>query len=181
MAKVIVWTDVESTGTSSDVDALLEVAVVVTDFQGKPLLEPYNSLVTVKNLREIMTDADGPVKTMHERSGLWNDLWNLQTKSPELIDQELEAKISSLGEGHLFLLGGNSPWLDRRFTELYLPRFYRLISHMTVDVTTLSLVLQDRAGAPMFLKGGSHRALADVWDSIEEYKHYLSCLEQEKN
>lgn len=172
MSKIIAWTDVESAGTSSDMDPLLEVAVVLTDFSGEPVDEPYSSLITVKDLTRVMRESDALVQKMHEYSGLWRDLWTQDTKTPEVIDLELHEKISRFSS-ETIVFGGNSPILDRKFTELYLPKFYKCISHMTVDVTTLSLVFQEQGAAQMFVKKGEHRALSDVWDSIEEYRHYL--------
>ncbi len=178
MEKIIAWTDVESAGTSSDLDPLLEVAVIFTDFSGEQLSEPYSALVTVKNLTRVMRESDELVRDMHERSGLWNDLWTLQTKEPEVIDEELQEIIANFEENNLVIFGGNSPILDRRFAELYFPGFYNKISHRTVDVTTLSMVLQERGKAQMFMKRGEHRALSDVWDSIDEYRHYLKSLDR---
>lgn len=176
MNKIIAWTDVESAGTSSEQDAFLEIAVVFTDFYGEPIAEPYSSLVTVKNLNRIMRESDSVVQEMHEKSGLWRDLWSQEAKNPELIDCELQERLNSFSRDSIFILGGNSPFLDRRFAELYLPGFYKRISHRTVDVTTLSMVFQESGDAPMFVKRGEHRALPDVWDSIEEYRHYLKWL-----
>lgn len=176
MTKIIAWTDVESAGTSSEQDAFLEIAVVFTDFEGVPIAESYSSLVTVKNLNRIMRESDPVVQEMHEKSGLWRDLWSQESKDSELIDDELQERLDAFSESDIFILGGNSPHLDRRFAELYLPGFYNRISHRTVDVTTLSMVFQESCEAPMFVKRGEHRALPDVWDSIDEYRHYLKWL-----
>lgn len=174
MRKVITWVDVESAGTSSAIDQLLEVAAVLTDFEGNPLQEPYSALVTVKNLTQVIESSDPTVKAMHERSGLWGDLWQCETKPPELIDCELQEFLrDEVISDSLILFGGNSPHLDRSYNELYLPGFNSMLSHRGIDVTTLSMVLQEHGGAQMFLKESAHRALPDVWDCIAEYRHYL--------
>jgi len=177
MTKIIAWTDVESGGTSPEVDSLLEVAVAFTDFSGTLLADPYSSLVSVKNIHKIMQEADSVVRSMHERSGLWGDLWAEDAKTSEQIDCELFELISNLtGDDNIVYFGGNSPILDRRYAEIYFPNFYKQISHMTVDVTTLSLVLQESGDAKMFHKRGDHRALSDVLDSIDEYRHYVKWI-----
>jgi len=173
MRKVITWVDVESAGTSSAMDQLLEVAAVLTDFDGNPLQEPYSALVTVSNLTQVIENSDPTVKAMHERSGLWGDLWRCETKPPEVIDQELQKFLLHYVDDSLLLFGGNSPHLDRSYNELYLPGFNSMLSHRGIDVTTLSMVLQEHGKAQMFLKESAHRALPDVWDCITEYRHYL--------
>ena len=177
MQKAIAWVDVEFSGTSPEVDSFLEIAVALTDFDGNLLKDPYSSLVIVKDLHRVLDEAQELVKLMHEKSGLWNDLWTQQAKKPEEIDQDLSELLREVGETSIIYFGGNSPFRDRRYAELYLPRFYERISHMSVDVTTLSLVLQEKGAARMFIKRGEHRALPDVLDSIDEYRHYLHWVE----
>lgn len=178
MAKIISWVDVECNGTASEIDLLLEVAVVLTDFNGDLIGEPYTSLVSVPDVGRAMAAAEPFVQQMHEKSGLWNDLWNKEAKDPRVIDSELfEMLAREVDSDSVIHFGGNSPSLDRRYAELYLPSFYRCISHMSVDVTTLSLVLQESKAAPMFRKRGEHRALPDVFDSIDEYRHYMRFIQ----
>lgn len=178
MTKFIAWTDVESTGVAPEVNSLLEVAVVLSDFFGNVVSPSYTSLVKSKNVGSLIEEADDHVLTMHERSGLWNDLWKKDAKTPEEIDRELVSFLGrSLGPDDKVYLGGNSPALDRRYVELYLPNFFKRLSHMMIDVTTLSLVLQESGDAQMFMKQGAHRALPDAYDSLEEYCHYLRWLE----
>jgi len=177
MSKIISWVDVESNGTSPEIDAFLEIAVAFTDFNGELLTEPYTSLVATPDVSKAMIACEPFVKEMHEKSGLWNDLWTMEAQQPDHIDNELSTIVQQFGEDSLFYFGGNSLNLDRRFSELYLPKFYRRISHRSVDVTTLSLVLQESKTAPMFRKRGQHRALPDVLDSIDEYRHYLRFIQ----
>lgn len=177
MPKIIAWVDVEANGTASEIDTLLEVALVLTNFNGDQLAEPYTSLVAIPNVGKVMEESQKFVKDMHEKSGLWDDLWKGNAKPAAIIDLELAAILAGLEPDTKIHFGGNSPTLDRRYAELYLPTFYRMISHQSVDVTTLSLVLQESNTAPMFRKRGQHRALPDVLDSIDEYCHYLRFIQ----
>ena len=176
MEKAIVWVDVEAAGTLSGTDQLLEVAAVLTDMEGDLLADPYSSLVTVKSLTRVIEESDDVVKSMHEKSGLWRDLWTAPSRCPEVIDEDLQQLLEAVPRETLLLFGGNSPHLDRMYNELYFPGFNRLISHRSIDVTTLSMVLQGGLEAPMFRKANRHRALPDVWDCIAEYQHYLAWL-----
>lgn len=178
MQKIIAWVDVEANGISPEVCSLLEVAVALTDFNGEFLAEPYSALVAIHDISRVMAESQDGAKEIHEQSGLWNDLWTSTGKPTDLIDSELASLLKQSANDKTILFGGNSPSLDRRFAELYLPTFYRKMSHRSVDVTTLSLVLQESNTAPMFRKEGKHRALPDVLDSIEEYRHYLSFVKE---
>ncbi len=178
MEKAIAWFDVEASGRSPELDELLEVALVVTDFHGRVLADDYSSLVQVRNLKEVMNSSSLLVHQMHESNGLWSDLWEKQAKAPEQIDEELCAVLRNVDNNNVFFLGGNSPILDRMFAQTYLPNFNEAISHMSVDVTTLASVLQEKLKAPRYPKQQAHRSLADVYDSIKEYRHYLEVLER---
>lgn len=173
MDRVIAWVDVESGGINPGFNSFLEVAVVFTDFSGNILAEPYSSLVSVKDVHKVILESNEFIQKMHDTSGLWRDLWSMKAKPAEQIDLELVEILKSVSTNEsTFYFGGNSPILDRRYAEMYLPTFYKEISHMSIDVTTLSLVLQESGDAKMFVKRGEHRALSDVFDSIDEYKHY---------
>lgn len=177
MEKAIAWLDVEANGRTPEVDSLLEVGMVVTDFQGEVLSHPYTSLVKVSDLKSAMTAADPLVQRMHDHSKLWRDLWEEESKTAEVIDQELCGILAQFHEKPLFFLGGNSITLDRGFANIYLPAFSASISHMSIDATSIASMLQENLKAPRFHKRRQHRALDDVYDSIDEYKYYLKFLD----
>lgn len=176
MGKVIAWLDVEANGRLPNVHALLEVGMVVTDFSGELLTNPYTALTKVSDLQSVIAAADPLVKRMHDHSKLWNDLWEQDSKNADQIDSELCEILSHFTDKPTIFLGGNSITLDRGFAEVYLPKFSATISHMSIDGTSIASVLQETAGAPRFYKRSSHRALPDVFDSIDEYKYYLQVI-----
>lgn len=176
MEKAIAWLDVESNGRSPEVNELLEVALIVTDFRGEILTNPYSSLVKVADLKQVIAQADPLAKRMHEHSGLWKDLWELPAKSPKDIDLDFCEILETVNGSPTFFVGGNSISLDRGFANIYLPNFSTAISHMSVDVTSIASVLQENSVTPKFYKKPKHRALEDVYDSIEEYRYHLNYL-----
>jgi len=176
MGKAIVWLDVEANGLTPEVDTLLEIGAIVTDFHGEPISDAYSSLVTVPDLKAVISSANPLVQRMHTTSNLWQDLWEKESKPAELIDQELYTMLTELPPRTLLFLGGNSVGTDRSFAKMHLPLFSSLLTHMTVDATGLATVLQETRGAPRYNKRQDHRALLDVEDSIEEYRHYLRFL-----
>lgn len=176
MERAIVWLDVEANGLSPELHTLLEVGAKVTNFRGEPISEPYSALVTVPNLKDVIDQANPLVRRMHDRSKLWQALWEEDSKPTELIDSELVSLVESLPEPAALFLGGNSIWRDRGFVSAHLPRFSARLSHMSVDGTTLSTVLQEIRGAHQYNKKHQHRALPDVLDSIEEYRFYIHSM-----
>ena len=64
----LVWIDCEMTGLDQSADALIEVAVVVTDYELKPLAEGID--VLIKPPAAALEQMDDYVRTMHTSSGL---------------------------------------------------------------------------------------------------------------
>lgn len=178
--EAIIWIDAECTGTDHDSDQILEVAAVITDMSGENRSTPFQSLFSVASLSEAISNSDEKVQRMHEESQLWHDMWlGDSLLSNTEIESEMNRWMQGTVDSHVNLyFGGNSIILDRNFIRVNLPSVYDRISFRSVDVTTLSLALQSNFGIPRYEKEGRHRALPDVIDSIEEYKHYLKWLKK---
>ena len=69
---------------------------------------------------------------------------------------------------------GNTVGQDRRFLLRYMPRFEAWFHYRNLDVSTLKELA--RRWNPEVYKGvkktGTHTALADIMESIEELRHY---------
>jgi oligoribonuclease len=167
----LVWLDMEMTGLDPEKERIIEVAVVVT--------EPDLSLV-----------AEGPVLVIHQTDALLDgmDKWNKSTHGKSgLIDK---VKASTLTESQAeeqllaFLqplvpagkspLCGNTVSQDRRFMVRYMPRFEAFFHYRNLDVSTLKeLSLRWKPDVyKSFVKKSRHEALADIYESIDELKHY---------
>ena len=68
----LVWIDCEMTGLDYALDALIEIACVVTDFDLNPLGEGVD--LVIKPPAEALAQMDDFVRSMHEKSGLLNEL-----------------------------------------------------------------------------------------------------------
>ncbi len=167
----LIWVDMEMTGLDPARDRIIEVAIVITD----------NQLATV---------AEAPVLVVHQSDAVLDgmDAWNKGTHGRSgLIDK---VKASSLDEARVeesllaFLkeyvpsgespMCGNSICQDRRFLANYMPSLERYFHYRNLDVSTLKELSKrwkpEIYGA--FKKSGKHEALADIYESIEELKHY---------
>ena len=71
-------------------------------------------------------------------------------------------------------LAGNTVHQDRRFMARYMPALDAYLHYRIVDVSTLKELAKRWRPEAMkgFTKEGKHEALADVYDSIAELKHY---------
>lgn len=175
MKEAIIWIDAEFSGTQPQADELLEIAAIITDLNGQQRGQPFESLFDVANLSKVISRSSDLVKEMHDKSGLWFDLWSLETESFQTVQINLLAWIENLVSDETVLyFGGNSITKDRNFVEVNLPKVYERISHRSVDVTSLAITLKATALASGFAKDHKHRALADVKESIGEYLHYVN-------
>ena len=76
-------------------------------------------------------------------------------------------------------LAGNSVHADRAFLRKYMPTLEAWFHYRNVDVSTVKELA--RRWSPEVLenapdKGGGHRALADIRESIEELKYYRRAM-----
>jgi oligoribonuclease len=174
--RMIAWVDVESTGTSPDRDMILEIAGIVTDMQGRQYGDSFSALVDTGSISEAMRMSDPVARMMHEESGLWSDLWNNTSYAPDRVDHDMSDWLTETAGSSHVVLGGNSPYLDRGLMAVWMPVTYSHLSHMSVDVTSVSMMLQDGVSVSGYRKSRAHRALADAQDSLDEYRYYLDVV-----
>lgn len=180
----IAWIDLETTGVDPDVDDLLEVAMVVTTMSGESLTDMYHALAPISNLGAVMERTEQVVYDMHEESGLWSDVWhkNVQGSRGTLtgIAQDMCTILDTVDPcGHgVFYFGGNSIHLDRMFVHRFLPEAYRKLSHRSVDMTSVSLVVNRNSPIDVFMHSNPHRAYDDVQESVLEYRYFTAKLQE---
>jgi oligoribonuclease len=117
---------------------------------------------------------DDFVRTMHTKSAL---LPAIEASTLSLADagtQVLDYVRSHVGEGSSPLCG-NSIGVDRRFLDRQLPELDQYLHYRSIDVSSFKELC--RRWYPAIYKGRpskneTHRALADVLDSIAEMKYY---------
>lgn len=175
---LIFWIDVETNDTDPGNGELLELGIIVSDISGNGIGKEYSALFKT-DLVEVMARTNEFVLDMHEKSGLWKDLWVFGGETPVDIDLDLSMWTDNLLCEHpnsKIYFGGNSITLDRTFLRLFLPNFYNKLSFRSIDVTSISLAVQGNSKINGYKKKNAHRALKDAKDSLEEYNHYLNKL-----
>lgn len=167
----LVWLDLEMTGLDPEKERIIEMAVVVT--------EPDLTFV-----------AEGPVLVIHQSDELLDamDKWNKSThgksglidkvKASEVTEEQAEEQMLAFLRQYLPAgkspLCGNTVGQDRRFLVKYMPRLEEFFHYRNLDVSTLKeLSLRWKPEVyKSFVKKSRHEALADIYESIEELKHY---------
>ena len=168
----LIWIDCEMTGLDIEKDALVEIAVLVTDSQLNILGEGVDLVI---NTDQEKLDSMGEyVKKMHTDSGLINEIANGVSMS-EAEDQIMAYLNRYAPEAGKSPLAGNSVGVDRLFINRDLPKVAEHIHYRTVDVSSIKELARRWYPKVYFAapkKDGNHRALGDIQDSIEELEYY---------
>ncbi len=168
----LVWLDLEMTGLDLDRHVIVEIAALVTDDDLEPVDDGIDLIV--HQPPSALAEMDDFVRNMHTKSGL---LPEIEASTLSLADagaQVLDYVRSHVAEGSSPLCG-NSIGVDRRFLDRQLPELDRYIHYRSIDVSSFKELC--RRWYPVVYKGRpgkteTHRALADVRESIAEMKYY---------
>ncbi|MBD3756509.1 MULTISPECIES: oligoribonuclease [Microbacterium] len=167
----LVWIDCEMTGLDLAVDELVEIAIVVTDFDLN-VLDPGFQIV-IKPDPSALANMNDFVTKMHETSGLLAEIpYGVSLAEAEFEALEYIQRFVPEGKAPL---AGNTIGTDRMFLAKYMPRVDRWLHYRNVDVSSvkeLSRRWYPRAYFNAPAKDGGHRALADIRESIRELAYY---------
>ncbi|QGH71071.1 oligoribonuclease [Pseudactinotalea sp. HY158] len=172
----IVWIDCEMTGLDLTKDALIEIAVIVTDSELHPL-GPGLDLVIAPPPGA--TDDMVPiVQEMHTASGLLDELASGTTLA-HAQQQVLDFIKQWVPKAGTAPLAGNSVGTDKMFLDRDMPELTAFLHYRIIDVSSIKELARrwyQRAYFQSPKKAGGHRALADIAESIDELRYYRSVL-----
>ena len=172
----LVWIDCEMTGLDLGVDELVEIAVVITDFELN-VLDPGFQIV-IKPDDSALANMGEFVTEMHRSSGLLDEIpHGVSLADAEFQTLEYIQRFAPV-EGKA-PLAGNTIGTDRMFLAKYMPRVDRWLHYRNVDVSSikeLSRRWYPRAYFQAPAKNGGHRALADIRESIRELAYYRAAV-----
>ena len=167
----LIWIDLEMTGLVPEEDVIIEIATIVTDQQLRVL-------------------AEGPVIAVHQSNDTLAkmDDWNTRTHTASgLVERVQQSRYDSGAAEQITLdflqqwctpgsspMCGNSICQDRRFLARYMPKLEAFFHYRNLDVSTVKQLAKYWAPevAAGVKKQGSHTALADIRESIDELEHY---------
>lgn len=169
----LLWIDLEMTGLDPEKDAILEVAVVATNYDLKEVAS-YEGVVRV------------PDAQLAERIHANKQFWDQNTKARDgLLEQNTHGKSSKSVEKSLIdfieqhfdqtkpiYLAGNSVYMDHKFLAKNWPDLMCKLHYRILDVSSWKIIFENKMDK-RFLKPEEHRALSDIRGSIEELKYYL--------
>ncbi|MDR0432079.1 MAG: oligoribonuclease [Bifidobacteriaceae bacterium] len=176
VSEPIIWVDCEMTGLDLVHDALIEIAVVVTDSQLVPLGEGLD--IVIKPPDAALAQMGDYVRQMHTESGL------LDLLPGGVSLAEAQAQVMAYVRAHVEVparspLAGNSVSTDRGFIDRDLPELGAFLHYRTIDVSSIKELARRWYHRLYFAapeKLGGHRALADIYDSIDELRYYRSTM-----
>lgn len=172
MKDTLVWIDCEMTGLSLAHDALVEVAVLVTDFELE-VLGPGLDLI-IKPPAAALAQMDEVVVQMHTASGLLDEL-DGGLSLADATTQVFDYVRSFVPDPRKAPLAGNSVGTDRAFLARDMPELEQHLHYRIIDVSSIKELARQwfpRAYFAAPSKAGHHRALTDIAESIEELRYY---------
>lgn len=172
----LVWIDCEMTGLDLGADALIELAVLVTDPELNVLGDGVD--IIIKPSEESLAQMGDFVTTMHRTSGLLELLPNGVTLA-EAETQALAYIRTHVPEVRKAPLAGNTIGTDRAFLARDMPTLEGHVHYRNVDVSSLKELAKRWYPRIYFTapaKSGNHRALADIRESIEELRYYREAM-----
>jgi oligoribonuclease len=167
----LLWIDMEMSGLSPDGDRVLEVAIVITDPQLNTVAEA--PVKVVHQTDDVLERMDSWNKSTHRKSGLI-DRVKAATQSEAEVEAELIAFLNQYVPENVSPMCGNSICQDRRFLARHMPKLEAFFHYRNLDVSTLKELAKRWKPDILasFIKHGKHEALADIYESIAELKHY---------
>jgi oligoribonuclease len=170
---LLVWADCEMTGLDLGRDALIEVAVLVTDPDLNVLGDGVDVVIHVDDAQlDTMVEV---VRDMHDRSGLTGAVRSSAVSLADAEEQVMTYVTGYVKDPRLAPLCGNSIATDRGFIARDMPTLDAHLHYRMVDVSSIKELC--RRWYPRIYyaqpdKGLAHRALADIRESIRELVYY---------
>jgi oligoribonuclease len=169
----LVWIDCEMTGLDLTKDALVEIAVLVTDSELNVVDEGVDIVIHADDaVLDTMPDV---VREMHANSGLTPLVRSSTVSVAEAEAQVLAYVRKHIPDARTAPLCGNSIATDRGFIARDMPALDAHLHYRMIDVSSIKELC--RRWYPRIYyaqpdKGLTHRALADIKESIRELMYY---------
>ena len=167
----LIWIDLEMTGLVPEKDNIIEIATVVTDADLNVLAE--GPSIAIHQDNKYLDSMDEWNTRQHTKSGLVQRVKESEISVNEAEKQTLDFLMKYVDPGASPMCG-NSICQDRRFLYNYMPKLEKFFHYRHIDVSTLKeLAVRWKPDVvTTSFKESKHLALSDIYDSINELKHY---------
>ncbi|NKY60323.1 oligoribonuclease [Nocardia flavorosea] len=171
--KLVVWMDCEMTGLDLVNDKLIEVAALVTDSELNVLGDGVDIVIHADDAA--LAAMPQVVADMHARSGLTEEVRKSGVTLAEAEQQVLDYIKQYAPTAGVVPLAGNSIATDRGFLARDMPLLDQHLHYRMIDVSSIKELCRRwypriYFGQPE--KGLTHRALADIRESLRELEYY---------
>ena len=176
-AGVLAWMDLEMTGLVPERHVIVEIATVITDDELEIVAEGPDLVISATP--EELGAMDSVVRTMHTKSGLLAAIEASTVTRADAAAATLAFLRQHIPNAQTVPLCGNSIGTDRRFLAAHMPEVDDYLHYRSVDVSTVKELArrwypEAFAGVPK--KVGTHRALGDIKESIDELRYYRQAV-----
>lgn len=173
---LLVWVDLEMTGLNPDKDAIIEIAVMVTDNDLNMLAQGPDLVIHQPD--DLLATMDSWVAKQHALTGLTEQV-RASTTSLAVAEQQVLAFLQQQVQKGKAPLCGNSIYVDRSFLRHSMPLVDQYLHYRVIDVSSVKELVtrwypNDKNA--FFEKKKVHRALEDIKESIAELAHYRACF-----
>ena len=174
----LIWIDCEMTGLDVATCKMLEIAAVVTEDSDQLTIVDQTESIVIHCDTETLDNMNQWCVQHHGASGLTR-----RSRNSTISCQQAETMVLRMLRKHTVKgeckLAGNRPGKDREFIDKYMPKLGQWLSSSTLDVTdiqTEAFKWWKTCGKNVHKyrprKVRRHRALADIMESISEYRYY---------
>ena len=167
----LIWIDLEMTGLEPKTDVIIEIATIVTDSDLNILAE--GPSLAIHQSDAILDAMDEWCTNQHGNSGLTQRVKDSAISESD-AEQQTIAFLQEFVDKGASPMCGNSIGQDRRFLNKYMPELEAFFHYRNLDVSSLKELAKrwNPGVADGVVKKGSHLAMDDIRDSINELKHY---------
>ena len=171
----VLWLDLEMTGLDASQDRILELAIVITDFNLEICAEYHSGVNQPEEVTEPLLKANPWFQD--QAPAYQQDIRKLYLSGSN--QAKVEEEVLGLVNKHIkkrpIILAGNSIHKDREFIRRWLPKLEAVLHYRMLDVSAWKVYMQGKHRLG-YDKQEAHRALGDIYESIAELKFYLKEL-----
>ncbi len=173
--KNLVWIDCEMTGLDPERNVLIEIAVIITNYDLEIVAR--GPVLAIRQSKAKLEMMDAWNRRTHKQSGLLDRIRSEGVRLGEAEEQVLRF-VKRYCYKKTAPLCGNSIGQDKRFIAKYMPRLEEFLHYKVIDVSSIKLLTKEWYGGkyepPPKLE--LHRAQDDIEESIAELRYYRTAV-----